>query len=172
MVSIQEIFLEKLYIKKTAMLNHLFPYKKCVNEKRTYVNKLKFSSLLTVFLSIPLNRLPCINHRKLRGSFVLTVIILTVPADPNCPDILNASTKVTSLFYVLFQTPHFFSWETFNDYVDTVLPFFDHIPISTWTFLTLNVDNNRTFWTAYPPLIVHVVIDRPNYIQKGLRLHQ
>ena len=42
------------------------------------------------------------------------MIILTVPADPSYPDILNVNTKVTSLFYVLGVVhkvcQHFFFW--------------------------------------------------------------
>ena len=33
----------------------------------------------------------------------------------------------------------------FNDYVAIILTFKDHLPTSTWTFLTLNVDKNRDF---------------------------
>ena len=43
MVSIQKFFLENNYFKKKLQFGTiLFPYKKCVTEKRTYVNKLKF----------------------------------------------------------------------------------------------------------------------------------
>ena len=50
---------------------------------------------------------------------------------------------------------------TFNDYVDTILAFFDHLPTFTWTFVTLTVDKIDIFWTTYPPLLVHVVIECP-----------
>ena len=49
---------------------------------------------------------------------------------------------------------------TFNDYVDTILSFFDHLLTSTWTLLTLGVDKNKHFWTTYPPLPFLVVIER------------
>ena len=43
-----------------------------------------------------------------------------------------------------------------------ILPCFDHLPTSKWTFLsTLNVGKNLHFWTTYPPHHVHVVIERP-----------
>ena len=42
-----------------------------------------------------------------------------------------------------------------------ILPFFDHLSTSTWTFFTLNVDKNGDFWTTYPPHLVDVVIERP-----------
>ena len=43
MVSIQKIFFWKnLIIKRLQSETILFPYKKCVTEKRTKVNKLKF----------------------------------------------------------------------------------------------------------------------------------
>ena len=41
------------------------------------------------------------------------------------------------------------------------MSFFDLLPTSTWTFLTLNLAKNRHFWTTYPPLLVHVVIECP-----------
>jgi hypothetical protein len=50
---------------------------------------------------------------------------------------------------------------TFNDYVDTILPFFDPLPTSTWTFVTLDVDKYRHVWTPDQPLLVHVAIERP-----------
>ena len=37
-------------------------------------------------------------------------------------------------------------------------------PTSEWTFLTLNVDKNRDFFDHLPPLLVHVVIERPQII--------
>ena len=43
-----------------------------------------------------------------------------------------------------------------------ILPCFDHLPASKWTFLfTLNVGKNLHFWTTYPPHHVHLVIERP-----------
>ena len=42
-----------------------------------------------------------------------------------------------------------------------ILPFFDHLPTSTWTFFTLNVDQNWHFLTTYPPHLVHVAFERP-----------
>jgi hypothetical protein len=52
----------------------------------------------------------------------------------------------------------------FNDYVDKILHFFDHLPTSNWAILTLNVDKNRHFRLdslTYPPHLVRVVIERP-----------
>ena len=42
-----------------------------------------------------------------------------------------------------------------------ILPFFDHLPTSTWTFFTLNVDQNWHYLTTYPPYFVHVVFEWP-----------
>ena len=57
---------------------------------------------------------------------------------------------------------------SFNNYVDMILPFFDHLPTSTWTFFTLNVDKNGDFCTTYPPHLVHVVIERPQRQKRRL----
>ena len=40
----------------------------------------------------------------------------------------------------------------FNDYVDTILSFFDHLPTSEWTLNPHNVGNNWHFLTTYLPL--------------------
>ena len=41
------------------------------------------------------------------------------------------------------------------------LSFCHEIPCtSTWTFLTLNVNKNKHFWTTYPPYVVHVAIQQ------------
>ena len=40
---------------------------------------------------------------------------------------------------------------SFNDYVDMILPFFDHLPTSTWTFFSLYMDQNWHFLTTHPP---------------------
>ena len=45
--------------------------------------------------------------------------------------------------------------------MDIILPFFDHLPTSRWTFFTLNVDQNWHFLTIYPPHVVHVFFERP-----------
>ena len=42
-----------------------------------------------------------------------------------------------------------------------ILPFFDHLPTSKWTFFTLNVDQNWHFLTIDPPHLDHVVFERP-----------
>ena len=42
-----------------------------------------------------------------------------------------------------------------------IWPFFDHLPTPTWTFITLNVDQNWHFLTTYPPHLVNVVFERP-----------
>ena len=51
----RKLFLEKIYI-KAGILNHFFSYKLCVTEKRTYVNKLKFTNGFVV------NLYPLINY--------------------------------------------------------------------------------------------------------------
>ena len=57
----------------------------------------------------------------------------------------------------------------FNDYVDKIWSFFDHIlPTSMWTFLTLNGDKNRDFLDHLLPLLVHVVIEGPLNLTKDL----
>ena len=43
-----------------------------------------------------------------------------------------------------------------NDYVDTILPFLDHLTTSTWTFLTLNVD--KIVWTFLDHLSTHLFL--------------
>ena len=48
----------------------------------------------------------------------------------------------------------------FNDYVGITLPFFDHVPTSTFTILTLNMDKNWYLLTTYPPFPVPVVKER------------
>ena len=60
---------------------------------------------------------------------------------------------------------------SFNNYVDMILPFFDHLPTCTWTFITLNVDQNWHILTTYPPHLVHVVIECPQSIEKNLEIH-
>ena len=50
---------------------------------------------------------------------------------------------------------------SFNNYVDMLLPFFDHLPTYTCTCFTLNMDTNGHFWTTYPPLLVQLFIERP-----------
>ena len=50
-----------------------FCFIKCVTEKRTWVNKLKSPSLLMVFLSIPLNKLPWLNVRDLWETYIIHV---------------------------------------------------------------------------------------------------
>ena len=49
---------------------------------------------------------------------------------------------------------------SFNNYVDMILPFFAHLPTSTWTFFTLNVDQNWHFLSTYPPHLVHVIFEK------------
>ena len=57
----------------------------------------------------------------------------------------------------------------FNDYVDTSLPFCNHLPTSMWTFIILNLDNNLHFLTTYQPLLVNVVIECPLTIEAEAR---
>ena len=54
-----------------------------------------------------------------------------------------------------------FAMGPFNNYVDKILTFFDYLPTSTWTFITLKVDKKKHFLTIYPPHLVHVVFERP-----------
>ena len=42
------------------------------------------------------------------------------------------------------------AYRPFNNNVDMLLSFFDHLPTSTWTFLTLNVVINGHISTTYP----------------------
>ena len=42
-------------------------------------------------------------------------------------------------------------------------------PTSTWTNISLNVDRNRPFLDHLPPLLVHVVIERPQSGDKQRR---
>ena len=78
---------------------------------------------------------------------------------------------VNRLYAVIYKTQKsktkVLPWGAFNDYVDTILPFFDHHPppTSTRTFLTLNVAKNRDFLDHLPPLLVHVVIECPHVWQ-------
>ena len=39
----------------------------------------------------------------------------------------------------------------FNNYVAKIVVFFDHLPISTWTFFTMSLVKNGYFWTTYLP---------------------
>ena len=50
--------------------------------------------------------------------------------------------------------------------MDIILPFFDHLPTSTWTFFTLNWVQNWNFLTTYPPHLVHLVFEWPQHIHK------
>ena len=49
----------------------------------------------------------------------------------------------------------------FNDYVDTMLLFFDHHLPLPGHFLTPKVDKNMLFLTTDHPFLVNVVIERP-----------
>jgi hypothetical protein len=57
---------------------------------------------------------------------------------------------------------------SFNNYVDMIKPFFDHLPTSTWAGFTLNVEKNWHFWTTYPPHHVHIVIEQSLTVQREL----
>ena len=46
---------------------------------------------------------------------------------------------------------------SFNNYVDIIFVFFDHLSTSMWIFFTQNVNKNP----IYPPHLVHVVFERP-----------
>ena len=45
---------------------------------------------------------------------------------------------------------------SFNNYVDMIWLFFDHLPTSMWTFFTLNMDQNWHFLTTQSPHFVLV----------------
>ena len=47
---------------------------------------------------------------------------------------------------------------SFNNYVDTILPFFEYLSRRVLLF-TLNLDKNKHFLTIYPPHLVHVVFE-------------
>ena len=57
----------------------------------------------------------------------------------------------------------------FNDYVVTILSFFDHLPTSEWTLNPHNVGNNWHFLTTYPSHLVHLVFERPPTIEAEAR---
>ena len=61
----------------------------------------------------------------------------------------------------------------FNDYVVTILSFFDHLPTSEWTLNPHNVGNNWHFLTTYPSHLVHLIFERPpddrSWSKKGAR---
>ena len=61
-------------------------------------------------------------------------------------------------------------WGPFKNYVDKILTIFDYLPTSTWTFFTLNVDKKKHFLTTYPPHLVHVVFERPQYTPRMVEL--
>ena len=51
-------FRKRIILKKLQFGTILFPYKKCVTEKRTYVNKLKFPLFLWLSCQYPLINYP------------------------------------------------------------------------------------------------------------------
>ena len=51
---------------------------------------------------------------------------------------------------------------SFYDYVDKIFSFFCYLPTTTRKFLTPRIDKNKIFLTAFPPLLVQVVIERPS----------
>ena len=61
-----------------------------------------------------------------------------------------------STFTFTFCVP----WGTFNDYVDTILPFFDHVLPPRGHF---NPEGGQKwhFVDHISPLLVHVVVERP-----------
>ena len=65
--------------------------------------------------------------------------------------------------YVLHSTTTWYirAIQSFNDYVYTILPFFDHLPLPTWTILYPKTGQKMNFCTTYPPLLVQVVIEWP-----------
>ena len=57
---------------------------------------------------------------------------------------------------------------SFNNHVEISLSFFDQLPTSTWTFLTLNVEL-VFFDPPIPPYLVHVVFKRPPTLEVATR---
>ena len=57
---------------------------------------------------------------------------------------------------------------SFNNYVDIISHFVDHLSIFTWTFFTLNVDKKKHFLTTYPPHLVQVVFERLQHDSCGM----
>ena len=57
--------------------------------------------------------------------------------------------------------PPFRTKESFNNYVDNILLFFDHLPTSKWILFNLNLDKNINFFTTFLPHFVQVVFERP-----------
>ena len=57
------------------------------------------------------------------------------------------------LFCDIIDSPHgtfYLDKESFTNYVDKILSFFDHLPPSVDIFYFMNVDKKWTFWTTYP----------------------
>ena len=54
-----------------------------------------------------------------------------------------------------------FLQESFTNYVDKILTFFDHLPTFVDIIYGINVDKKQTFWTTYLPCFVNVVCERP-----------
>ena len=59
---------------------------------------------------------------------------------------------------------------TFTNYVDKILSYFDHLPPYVDIFYLIKVDKMWHFWTTYPPLLVNVVWERP-LMGKSLHFH-
>ena len=53
-------------------------------------------------------------------------------------------------YYYKFRYIFCLQKEAFNNYVDIISPFFDHLPSSRWTVFTLHVDNNEHFFWPAP----------------------
>ena len=58
---------------------------------------------------------------------------------------------------------------SFNNYLDIILLFFDHLSTFAWTLFILNVDKKGQFWTTYPSHLVHLVFERPPTIEAEAR---
>ena len=87
---------------------------------------------------------------------------------------------ISTIFFSIFDSSHHekgirYLWTTpcallraaqclgsFNNYEDIILVFFDHLSsISMWIFFTRMVDKHPTYYTTYPPHLVHIVFERP-----------
>jgi len=75
-VSIQKIFLETILLKKLQFPTILLPYKKCVTEKRTFVNKAFKSLFFQQFCCpYPLINYPGLNKNKYTARFYNKLLI-------------------------------------------------------------------------------------------------
>ena len=90
----------KIIYKKCQFRTTLLPYKTCVTEKRTCVNKecnLLNLNLITALLSIPFNKLPCLFPRN-------NMKFLAIVTD--CLQIMAYGNQESKLIMLASQGPH------------------------------------------------------------------